>query len=96
MLSDSLSASAAPLADYVSPAELAGHLGISRRTLDRLHALRRGPPRTRIGRKVLYRLDAVREWLRDIERGRSADDRARGGSSRKNPSRFGSPTEQRG
>lgn len=42
-------------------------LGISHRTLYRWHRLRKGPPQIKIGRKVYYRADAMREWLRDLE-----------------------------
>jgi predicted DNA-binding transcriptional regulator AlpA len=69
MTLDAHTAPSSLLADYLSPSELARWLGISRRTLDRLHSLRQGPPRTAIGRKVIYRLDAVREWLRAREMG---------------------------
>jgi excisionase family DNA binding protein len=34
-------------------------LGVSTRTLSRWHALRVGPARCKIGRKVLYRREAV-------------------------------------
>ena len=55
------------LTGYLSPAELAGELGISGRTLERWHRLGEAPPRTKIGKKVLYRLQAVAEWLRAQE-----------------------------
>lgn len=51
------------LDEYVSPAELAGELKICVRTLDRWDALREGPPRVKIGRRVLYRKSSVAAWL---------------------------------
>ena len=54
---------------YLEPQEVAHQLGVSVRTLTRWHALRCGPPRCMTGRKIYYRVDAVREWLRDSERG---------------------------
>ena len=52
---------------YVTKPELAEQLSKSERTLDRWHELRIGPPRIVIGRTVLYRIDAVREWLQARE-----------------------------
>jgi predicted DNA-binding transcriptional regulator AlpA len=47
--------------------DLAKQLGVSPRTIDRWHALRQGPPRVCIGRTILYRIDAVRQWLQKRE-----------------------------
>jgi predicted DNA-binding transcriptional regulator AlpA len=47
--------------------ELAKHLGLSPRTIDRWQALRDAPPRIHVGRTVLYRIEAVREWLQSKE-----------------------------
>ena len=47
--------------------ELSRDLGISKRTLGRWHRQRIGPPRTVIGRTILYRRTAVQEWLRSRE-----------------------------
>jgi len=44
------------LEGYVSRAELAQQLGRNERTLIRWEEERTGPPVTRIGRKVLYRM----------------------------------------
>jgi hypothetical protein len=55
------------LAEYMTPEELAGELGICKRTLDRWHASRSGPPRVSVGRRPLYRRDAVAQWLRKRE-----------------------------
>lgn len=48
---------------FVRPCELADALDISERTLSRWHAKRVGPPRIRHGNVILYRRDAVRQWL---------------------------------
>lgn len=37
--------------------------GITQRTADRWHEMRMGPPRVRIGGKVLYPLDGIEKWL---------------------------------
>jgi excisionase family DNA binding protein len=57
------------LAPYLTVAELADQLQICKRTLDRWHAARRGPPRVEIGRRPLYRRQAVEEWLIANEKG---------------------------
>lgn len=48
---------------HLKPAEVAELLGVSQRTLSRWHALRVGPARAKIGRKVLFRRDAIEAWL---------------------------------
>jgi hypothetical protein len=55
------------LSEYLTQAELAGQLGVCKRTLDRWWAARRGPPRVTIGRRPMYRRKAVTEWLRRRE-----------------------------
>lgn len=55
-------------AGLVTKAQLARSLGISTRTLDRLHVNRKGPPRVRVGRKVLYRRESVLTWLAGCEK----------------------------
>ena len=55
------------LAEYISRDELAEELDRCPRTLDRWDSLKIGPPRTIIGRRVLYRRQAVAEWLRSQE-----------------------------
>ncbi|WP_421998077.1 helix-turn-helix transcriptional regulator [Roseovarius confluentis] len=47
----------------MSKSETAKFLGVSNRTLDRWHALRKGPARISAGRRVLYRMSAVSSWL---------------------------------
>lgn len=49
--------------DYLTLAEMAHELGVSERTLTRWHSLRVGPPRTIIGRKILYHAPAARAWM---------------------------------
>lgn len=55
------------LDEYISPEHLAAELHISTRTLDRWHALREGPPRTKLGKRILYRRESVAAWLRSRE-----------------------------
>ena len=52
---------------YLTPAETATELGVSVRTLERWHLLRKGPPRTELGKRIYYRRDAVRAWMRGQE-----------------------------
>jgi hypothetical protein len=51
------------LAEFMTIEELAEELGRNKRTLDRWDALGIGPPRTRVGRTVLYRRSSVQKWL---------------------------------
>ena len=53
--------------DYMDREQLAAELGIHVRTLDRWHLERKGPPRTTVGRRILYRGAAVQAWLRKNE-----------------------------
>ena len=55
------------LTGYLSPAELAAELGISGRTLERWNRMGTSPPRTRLGKRIVFRRDAVTEWLRSRE-----------------------------
>ena len=43
--------------------ELADVLGCSTRTLDRIHKMRGGPPRVRVGHTFLYPKAATADWL---------------------------------
>lgn len=61
------------LAEYMTPEELATELRVCKRTLDRWHACRTGPPRVTIGRRPLYRREAVAQWLRKREQGFDED-----------------------
>src|SRR5262245_14810238 len=51
------------LSEFLTKEELADELGRNPRTLDRWHVLGMGPPRTHLGRKVLYRRASVAKWL---------------------------------
>lgn len=51
------------LAGFLTPDQLAAQLGVSRRTLARLHARREGPARCTVGRLILYRAETVHVWL---------------------------------
>lgn len=44
-------------------AELAEQAGVSTRTIKRWRDQRKGPPFIRMGRRILYRREAVTEWL---------------------------------
>jgi hypothetical protein len=48
---------------WLTRARVAEEIGVSVDTLQRWETRRIGPPCVRIGRKVLYRADAFREWL---------------------------------
>ena len=52
---------------YLTITECAAELGVDQRTIQRWHRLREAPPRTKIGNKILYRREAVAEWLRSRE-----------------------------
>jgi hypothetical protein len=51
------------LSKFLTTKELAAEFGRNKRTLDRWDVLGTGPPRTRVGRKVLYRRSSVEKWL---------------------------------
>ena len=51
------------LSEWMTQPALAQELGISVDTLQRWHNQRIGPPRAKIGARVMYRRAAVREWL---------------------------------
>ncbi len=52
---------------WLSRTEVAAGIGVTSGTLSRWETRRIGPPCARIGRKVLYRADAVRDWLKGRE-----------------------------
>ena len=56
------------LSDFFTKKQLATELGREVRTLDRWDTLGMGPPRTRVGRKVLYRRTSILKWLEAQER----------------------------
>jgi hypothetical protein len=49
---------------YIRRDEFCDEFGISLRTEARWNLLGQGPPRIRVGRTILYSVEAVREWLR--------------------------------
>jgi hypothetical protein len=51
------------LEEFLTKEELAAELRRNPRTLDRWEALGIGPPRTHVGRKILYRRASLQKWL---------------------------------
>ena len=51
------------LAEYLTREQLASELRRNPRTLDRWEVLGMGPPRTLVGRQVLYRRSSLLRWL---------------------------------
>jgi hypothetical protein len=49
--------------DYLTVDQLAKELCVCHRTLNTWHEKNEGPPRTKMGARVLYRAAAVRAWL---------------------------------
>jgi hypothetical protein len=49
--------------EFLTKEELAAELRRNPRTLDRWQALGMGPPRTYVGRRILYRRTSVQRWL---------------------------------
>lgn len=49
--------------DLLTIRELAEQLEVTCRTLERWNAQRIGPPRIKLGKKVYYRIEAVKEWI---------------------------------
>ena len=58
-----MSSSEPILSEFLTTEELAAELRRNPRTLDRWAVLGMGPPRTHVGRKVLYRRTSVQKWL---------------------------------
>ena len=56
---------------FVSETEYAAQRGVTVRTCQRDRQLRQAPPYVRFGRRIYYRIDAVREWL--VKNERAAD-----------------------
>jgi excisionase family DNA binding protein len=65
---------------YLTKEQLAAQLGRSPRTIDRWALSGQAPAPTRIGRTVLFRRDAVLEWLRGQESAPVRAARKRGGA----------------
>ena len=61
------------LSDWMGRSELAGVLEVSEETLRRWQAQGIGPPLAKLGRRVLYRREAVRQWMvrREMGQGES-------------------------
>jgi hypothetical protein len=70
------------LEGFVSEEEYAYRRGVSLRTCQPDRQLRQAPPYVQFGRRIYYRVEAVREWLKKHERETDrtpAAPRARGG-----------------
>ena len=63
-----MSSSEPILSEFLTKEELAIELRRNPRTLDRWDVLGMGPPRTHVGRRVLYRRASVQKWLHAQER----------------------------
>jgi predicted DNA-binding transcriptional regulator AlpA len=55
------------LTGYLTRQQLAVELGVTERTLWRWEAAGTAPRRTLLGRRIVYRREAVEKWLRDRE-----------------------------
>ena len=64
------------LTGWLNRTDLARELTLSVDTLQRWETRRMGPPCVRVGRKVLYRMEAVRDWLREQEVRKAGTSRA--------------------
>ncbi len=53
---------------YIDEHEYCRQRGISLRTAQRDRQLRQAPPYTMVGKRVMYRIKAVRDWLLNQER----------------------------
>jgi hypothetical protein len=56
------------LDDYLTEEECAAELNVAAITLAVWRMQKKGPPVTRIGRRILYRKSSVRTWLQSQER----------------------------
>lgn len=48
--------------EYLTVDEVAARLRLARKTLWNWHNLRKGPPVTKVGSKLLYRADKLEAW----------------------------------
>ena len=64
------------LTGWLNRSDLARELTLSVDTLQRWETRRMGPPCVRVGRKVIYRMEAVRDWLREQEARKQGASRA--------------------
>ena len=62
------SASTDFLVGFISEQEYAHRRGVTLRTCQRDRQLRRAPPHVQLGRRIYYRVKAVRAWLVNNER----------------------------
>lgn len=67
MTEEAISGPEGLLDEWMPRRELARIIGVSSDTLKRWETRRIGPPCIRIGRKVLYRRGAVKDWLLEQE-----------------------------
>ena len=56
------------LVGFISEEEYARRRGVTIRTCQRARQLRKAPPYVQFGRRIFYRVDAVRAWLMKNER----------------------------
>jgi hypothetical protein len=63
-----MSSSEPILSEFFTKEELAVELRRNKRTLDRWEVLGVGPPRTLVGRQILYRRSSLLKWLAAQER----------------------------
>ncbi len=64
-------ATVAPPADFlegfISEKEYAARRGVSLRTCQRDRQMRNAPPHLKLGKRVFYRVEAIRDWLAQRE-----------------------------
>lgn len=65
--------------EYISEADLSTALDRPVSTLRTWSARRRGPPRTALGRAILYRVGGLKRWLESQERDYDAEREGRRG-----------------
>ena len=73
---------------FISEDEYADRRRVTIRTCQRDRQLRRSPPYVQFGRRIFYRVDAVREWLVNNERADAMLVRAPLTPSRRIPGRW--------
>lgn len=56
------------LSEYIEEAALAAEFDVSTRTIRRYRNLPNGLPHVRLGGRILYHVDAVRKWIKALER----------------------------
>jgi Helix-turn-helix domain len=66
------------LSDYFEEQEFAAVLDRDVRTVRRWHSKRTGPPRVRVGRKILYKKSSVARWLEQNETHTLSSNKTRG------------------